>query len=265
MCVSAVAIGVSPHWPLLIAGNRDEFFTRPTRALSTWQTPSGHDIWGGRDELDGGTWLAITPDAKACALVTNLRRGTPEKGLRSRGQLPLLWVQAVLSQRTDAFFAELPLSEYGSFNLICGEPASGRWWYLNNVDGNSPVAVKPGVYGLSNADLDAPWPKSLALKQQLSRALQEETTFENIVQSMQDSLRSVQTAPDDLLPSTGIDTPAERKLSSIFIDWYERAYGTRSSHVLALTADMKPRFWEGTYATQPLPARNRPVSDHSLL
>ena len=35
MCIAYLFLG-DPEWPLLIAANRDEFHTRPTRAAGPW-------------------------------------------------------------------------------------------------------------------------------------------------------------------------------------------------------------------------------------
>jgi uncharacterized protein with NRDE domain len=265
MCVSALAIGVSPHWPLLIAGNRDEFLTRPTQQLGTWRSPAGHAWWGGQDQSDGGTWLAITPQGTACALVTNIRQGQPGRGIRSRGHLPLLWIDAVASSQESSFFETLQAGDYGAFNLICGQPDLGRWWYFNNVDADAPTALTAGVYGLSNARLNSPWPKSERLSQSLGQVLPTAPSWEAVVSSLHPHLIDPTPAPSEHLPDTGVGLQAEQVLSSVFIDWPERQYGTRSSHVVALTPDSKPRFWEATYANQPMPNRNHPVSRQSLL
>ena len=41
MCLIAFAVGQNPHFPLVVAANRDEFFRRPTAAMDWWTTESG--------------------------------------------------------------------------------------------------------------------------------------------------------------------------------------------------------------------------------
>lgn len=73
----------------------------------------------------------------------------------------------------------------------------------------------PGLYGLSNAGLDAQWPKVVALKSRVRDALGD---------------RSV--ATDDALPNTGIPLDRERQLSAAFISMPDERYGTRCSTVV---------------------------------
>jgi uncharacterized protein with NRDE domain len=96
MCLIAFAIQAAPGVPLLLAGNRDEALSRPTLPLHHWTTPRGTPVVGGRDERDGGTWLAATgpgaPHARV-AFLTNVRQGRDTtRWPRSRGELPLMWL-----------------------------------------------------------------------------------------------------------------------------------------------------------------------------
>ena len=49
MCLIAFAVGQNPHFPLVVAANRDEFFRRPTAAMDWWTTESGTRVLAGRD------------------------------------------------------------------------------------------------------------------------------------------------------------------------------------------------------------------------
>ena len=88
MCTLVISRRPGEKWPLLIAANRDEKLNRP------WLPPARHwpdrpDVYGGKDLLKGGTWLAIN-DFGVVAAVLN-REGSlgPKEGLRTRGELPL--------------------------------------------------------------------------------------------------------------------------------------------------------------------------------
>src|SRR3990167_4656739 len=77
--------------PLVVAANRDEWLARPATSCTVLQA-HGPRIIGGKDELAGGTWLAVNQHG-VCAGLTN--RPTPNRApsLRSRGELPLLLTQ----------------------------------------------------------------------------------------------------------------------------------------------------------------------------
>ena len=88
MCLIAFTLGQNPHFPLVLAANRDEVFNRPTRAMDWWRTDDGTRILAGKDLRSNGTWLAITEDGRISA-VTNVREGMTDTAERSRGELPL--------------------------------------------------------------------------------------------------------------------------------------------------------------------------------
>jgi uncharacterized protein with NRDE domain len=263
MCVSALAIGISTQWPLVIAGNRDEFLDRPTLALHEWQTPSGRRVWGGRDEQDGGGWMLMAPDGSAAALVTNVRDAQLKRGERSRGQITLNWIDAVAQGEHEAFWHQHDWHHYGGFNLICGVPRTGQWWYFSNRTERPAREMQPGLYGLSNAELDSPWPKSRNLKSMLGTALSQATP-EELAMVCWPALSNTEHAQDEHLPDTGVGFEIERQLSSVFIDWPSRRYGTRSSHIICLDAQGRTSFQERTYTADSAQARQAHFTLRSL-
>ena len=58
MCLLVLAWRSHPDYPLVLVGNRDEFYTRRTRPASWWG--QAVSLLGGYDEEAGGTWLGIT-------------------------------------------------------------------------------------------------------------------------------------------------------------------------------------------------------------
>src|SRR5574340_128646 len=70
MCLAVIAWHVHPDYPLVLAANRDEFYTRPTRPAAWWGQPVS--LLAGRDEKAGGTWLGVNRYGRF-ALLTNVR------------------------------------------------------------------------------------------------------------------------------------------------------------------------------------------------
>lgn len=254
MCLVAFAIHASTRWPLVIASNRDEYFDRPALPLKRWQTASGNTIISGRDVRAGGTWLGMTPHGRM-ALLTNVRElpaSTDTPALRSRGELALRWLESDMS--AEQFMSQTDGAAYGGFNLVLGDFQRDQWHWLSNrlfrVAGSGSAADRPeavhcycrplqaGVYALSNAALDTPWPKTLALKKAMLSALEGAAQESRPLNTpLWSALASRERAPSDKLPDTGLSVALETALSSAFVDSPERGYGTRCSTLLVATAN----------------------------
>lgn len=229
MCLIAFSLGQSPHFPLVVAANRDEFFKRPTASMDWWTSDNGQDILAGRDLLSGGTWLAVSREGIVSA-VTNVREGTPEAGSRSRGELPLRALQQQPENLSAEFSADA--GEYSGFNLVRLEETDG--WYYSNRDAHPGRHIHRGLYGLSNHLLQTPWPKLLRLRANVGEAVQAAGTDANdLHQSLIQLLQDTTPAPDRMLPDTGVGLETERFLSSPFITGEH--YGTRATTIVTVS------------------------------
>jgi uncharacterized protein with NRDE domain len=223
VCLIAFAWQADARYQLVLAANRDEFRARPSTPLGWWRDHP--EILAGRDDTGGGTWLAVTRFGRFAAL-TNIRNpALPRIGRRSRGELV---VEACLNHPPPA-----DKSAYGGYNLLIGDVASGSLTIDGNHAGQQPQALAAGIYGLSNATLDAPWPKTSAAKEIMQAVLQQDyTDASGLAYSLLSELHRVDVFSDALLPDTGIGLERERALSPLFIDLPE--YGTRTSSVLLI-------------------------------
>jgi uncharacterized protein with NRDE domain len=224
MCLIVFSWRPNHALPLIVAANRDEFYKRPTLPLGRW--PDAPGIVAGRDLQAGGTWMGISESGRFAAL-TNIRApGTPP-GARSRGELPERYLRGKLSP--EAYLTELAghLEYYAGFNLMVGD--EHELWYLNS-HAAVPVKLQPGLYGLSNAALDSPWPKLLRAREAMQSHLDAPDT-----KQLLELLNDPELADDAQLPKTGVPYEWEKRLSSIFITSAD--YGTRASTVLIRHAD----------------------------
>lgn len=152
MCLLVVAFHAHPGYPLIIAANRDEFHSRPTREAHWW--PDFSNILGGRDLLAGGTWLALHRNGRF-ATVTNFRDAEQKPAkLRSRGHLVTGFLEHGLGPQE--YLRTISAADYAGFNLLVADPA--HLGYLSNRGGGMRQ-LGAGIYGLSNATLDTPWEK----------------------------------------------------------------------------------------------------------
>jgi uncharacterized protein with NRDE domain len=132
---------------------------------------------------------------------------------------------------------------YGAFNLVVGDFHARAWYWLGNRDPSAPHgtragtlhqrALADGIYGLSNASLDTPWPKTQQLKAALSESLRAPSDW---LAPLSRALTDAQPVPDRHLPHTGVPVDLERSLSSPFVRMADRAYGTRTSQIVSLQA-----------------------------
>jgi len=224
MCLIVFAWRPGNALPLIVAANRDEFHERPSLPLDYWS--DAPQIAAGRDLQAGGTWMGVTTDGRFAAL-TNIRAPGSPVGERSRGELPERFLRGSQSPRNYLEALSGSLGQYSGFNLLVGD--LDELWYLNSRE-ETPRRLSTGVYGLSNAALDTPWPKLLRARAALESCMgtPERDLLFGI---MSDS----QAAPDDELPATGIAYESEKLLSSAFIS--SANYGTRASTLLMRRAD----------------------------
>ena len=242
MCLIAFSIGASPRWPLVIAANRDEFLNRPTLPLTSWQTSSGRKIISGRDLRAGGTWLGTTPGGRV-AFLTNVREAEPVTAPRSRGELVTRWLEADGDAANFIASLDKKSGAYGGFNLVLGDLQQNAWTWVTNKPVSSRTGwhaqtLASGVYGLSNAALDTPWPKTVQLKRVLAAALAAHANAPDsdaLQAQLWTALASRQRSPCEQVSLSGAAVAMEEALSSVFVDVPEHAYGTRSSTVLVAT------------------------------
>ena len=230
MCLVALAIDENRRFPLVIATNRDEFFERPAARMGWW-TPAegGPEILAGRDLQAGGTWLGLTASGRL-ALVTNVRRPQDaDPDAPSRGGIVPHWLRTEL--RPDQFWMQTSLSGYAPFNLIAADFRRGDCFWASN-DHAIPRRIERGIFGLSNAALDTPWPKVTKLKTRLGEALKTADSVDQLSSLLFTALADREVAPDELLPATGIGRDRERVLSPAFIRTPDNGYGTRCSTIV---------------------------------
>lgn len=237
MCLILVAWRVHPDYPLVVAANRDEFFSRPTAPAAFWR--DAPNLLGGRDLQAGGTWMGVTRDGRFAAL-TNFRDPASQRSdAASRGTLVSEFLQGAQTPAEYLDAVSRRGQDFNGFNLLAGDAASSLAWFSNV--GGQPRELGAGVYGICNHLLDTPWPKVQAAKSALHAALADLPDDSGLFQLLCDD--SVH--PDDSLPRTGVSLEWERLLSAAFVK--APGYGTRSSTVLLVAKDGWAVFDEKTW------------------
>ena len=227
MCLIVFAWKQSADTPLLLAANRDEFFARPALAAAWWE--EAPHVYAGKDLEAGGTWMGINKQGRFAA-VTNIRNGEAKKiGAPSRGKIVADFLCDNINPSSYLQTLTAEAKDYAGFNLILGD-ANDIYWF-SNAEQLTAQRLQPGVYGLSNASLDTPWPKVLKAKTQFEKLIQKSASDQDYFEMLADTTQ----APEHLLPQTGVSLEWERLLSSIHI--HSNDYGTRVSSLIKYHAD----------------------------
>lgn len=224
MCVVAFAVDAHPRWWLLLVGNRDEAYARPSASLARWQDATG--LLAGRDLEVGGTWLGVREPDRV-AVVTNVRDPVAAHDGASRGLLVSDFLRGADPAARHAATLAGTAARYRPFNLLLFDRDGAS--FVSNHPSLRVRAITAGVHGLSNGELDAEWPKvqrACAVLREWIDAGQEDFT------PLLDAFANESIAPDAALPDTGVGIEMERRLSPLFVRGDR--YGTRATTVVAV-------------------------------
>ena len=247
MCLVLLGWRAHPDYRLIVAANRDEFYTRPTESMRWWaERPgrlAGRDV--GAPSGVPGTWLGLVPEAGRFATVTNVRG--PAEGrtdARSRGALLMDFLTEPPAPEKFVRATAADTDDYNGYNLLVSDLET-LWWHSNR-SATTPQELSRGLHGLSNAallgsvdpgrygvhtDTGAPaWPKVRDGLRDLGAVLgsaEPEDYFAVLAD------RTI--APDAELPHTGLPLDRERSVSARFVA--DTWHGTRCSTVLLVRED----------------------------
>ena len=236
MCLVVLAWKVAAGERVALAGNRDEFHARPTAPMDWWGVPP---LLAGRDLSAGGTWLGLDRRGRF-AVITNFRGAATPARAPSRGTLIPRFLTGSRAPAEFLHALALEAGRYAGFSLLLGDEES-LGYFCNSVP-EPPRLLPAGVYGLSNATLDAPWPKLVQSRAALTARLDAAALSpDDLIEAVTDR----RLAADAELPDTGVGLELERRLSPAFIVGAD--YGTRSSTALRLDEQGRGVVLERSY------------------
>ncbi|MEX0904615.1 MAG: NRDE family protein [Balneolaceae bacterium] len=237
MCLIVFSYKTHPVYSLILAANRDELYTRPTRKAQFWdEDPS---ILAGKDLKGGGTWLGVSRSGKIAALTNYRDLKTIKENAPTRGKIVKDFL--ITGDSTESYLQDLSRrgSRYNGFNLIAGTPEN--LFYYNNQD-HVIASIQNGNHAISNAFLDTPWPKTETAIQEFEQTVESSSPGEEELFEM---LRNTKQYPLEELPKTGLPENMEQAVSSIFIK--TPGYGTRCSTIIFVDYHGKLTFLERSY------------------
>jgi uncharacterized protein with NRDE domain len=160
VCLLVVASQVVAGEPLIVGANRDEVLERPSTAVTVLDEGPPR-VLGGRDELSGGTWLAVN-EFGVCAGLTNQPLGdAKDPSKRSRGELPLALARhATASDAVAALVSAFRPSDFNGSWLLVGDRTDLFFVDFTGPREGTAVALPPGIHVLENRALGEASPKA---------------------------------------------------------------------------------------------------------
>jgi uncharacterized protein with NRDE domain len=240
MCLLIALFQVTPDAPLVIGANRDEQYQRPAVALTVLRESAPRTL-GGRDELAGGTWLAVNEHGVVAGL-TNQPVAARDPAKRSRGELPLAFTRYRTAARAVRELAPtLDPAAYNPSWLLVGDRES--LFSVGLASGREPLIeqLPPGLHVLQNTPLHATSPKTSRIESLVARELPSGTppTGDQAAEALAAVLRDhvpAQTAP--VTGPGGRALPPELSAACV----HTSGYGTRSSMIITVPAAGLPQL-----------------------
>lgn len=226
VCLGLLRYDPSAEWPILLTSIRDEFLGRPAAPPDAWWPIAHPGLIGGKDVHAGGTWLAVDPVLRRVAAVyTPGTPTTPESGLRSRGEIPLLALRAAGSGDPQLIVP----SQYEPFSLLVAGVDAVTWSVWKDGDW-TVTQIEPGMHTLNNWGLD--------VVDESARQARWRPRFGDAVPaavSMQGPSRDSWGSWIDLMAHE----PEPEKDDSLFLlrTVKEEGYGTKSASLIAIGPD----------------------------
>jgi uncharacterized protein with NRDE domain len=152
VCLLIALFRTIPELPLLVAANRDELYARPAEPITVLRAQRPR-ILGGRDEVAGGTWLAVNSRGVLAGL-TNQPVASRDATKRSRGELPIAFAAYPDAATAVAeVCGRLDPADYNPCWLLVGD--RDRLFSVDLTGGPRPGVeeLPPGTYVLENAPL----------------------------------------------------------------------------------------------------------------
>lgn len=250
----------SSPFKLVLAMNRDEFFSRPTKpACWNGNLFGGWDCQEGRE---GGTWLACNDQGRIAFLTNIYTGGSINKDAKGRGNLVVDYLQGEESADDYLKRVNQEKSIYNPFNLVLLEPGKDGYtvWRIGRGLPGHTEDYGPshddtiGTFGVSNHPIDSPYKKSEQGVTTLSEIVKSRSTVEDIFQDLGELLLNKnENWPDPQIIKqsavNGVPGPFQSfssLLSSIYVDISSKGYGTRTHTMILVDNEWNLHYRELT-------------------
>jgi uncharacterized protein with NRDE domain len=239
MCLLIAMSGVVADAPLIVAANRDERLERPAVPMTVLRD-HGPRILGGRDELAGGTWLAVNEHGVVAGLTNQPSASGRDPSKRSRGELPLAFAScASAAEAVAAVTTTLNPADYNPCWMLVGDRSS---LFFIGIAGHGEPEIErlgPGLYVLENAPLQPRSAKAGFVTGLIDSALSQQADHgaASTVAALEAVLGSHEPAiPEARTDATGRVWPPEVTAACVHVE----GYGTRSAMTVVVPVSGMP-------------------------
>ena len=231
MCLLIVVAQMHPDIPLIVGANRDELLDRPAQPMTVLREARPR-VLGGRDEVAGGTWLAVN-EAGVVAGLTNRPTKERDPSKRSRGDLPIALARhRSAAAAAEAFGSEVRPSDYNPAWLLVGDRET---IFAIDMTGDDVPLIEPlpaGVHILENRPLGTRSPKVDHVRDLLAGVdrLPEDPLVRHLQAVLGDHEVPAGDDPSAMDASGANQIPAEVRAACV----HTERYGTRWSCVITV-------------------------------
>lgn len=229
MCTLIVLNECIDGYPLIVAGNRDERYDRPSAGPAVFKVGSDDQIIRPHDELKQGTWIGVARDGWFAGL-TNQDDGKHDDKLLSRGKI----VDEVLATGNHSkaawILARLELARYNPFNLVFGRPGA---MFLFRAHPGYDLEFEPlatGVNVISNDCQGSIYQRKVAHAHALACRIDPASGIEQVRAELLTMLSDHSFADEDPFQALCVHADAH-------------AFGTRSTSIITVSSDCAVEYW----------------------
>jgi uncharacterized protein with NRDE domain len=248
VCLLIALFQVVEDAPLIVAANRDELFARPAVTMTVLRE-RGPRVLGGRDELAGGTWLAVNEHGVVAGLTNQPAPRGRDASKRSRGELPLVFTAC--RSAAEAVREVVPLLDPADYNpcwMLVGDRAS--LFSVGLASGRQPAVTQlgPGRHVLENRPFGTPTAKTAQVTAMVARVAGSAgpaAAADALAGVLSDHRPAADPPPAASPPAappapgaTGRVRPPELSAACV----HTPTYGTRSALIITVCADGPPRL-----------------------
>ena len=245
--------GVVAGAPLIVAANRDERMDRPAVPITVLSDHAPR-ILGGRDQLAGGTWLAVNEHGVVAGLTNQPSADGRDPSKLSRGELPIAFARYTsAADAVDELAGHLDPAVYNPCWLLVGDRDTLYFVGISGRPGKAEVEqLGPGLHVLENAPVRPVSAKAALVTRMIGDALPSVlrldgdpavaagaddaagavvAALETILGSHEPAIREPRTGPGGRVRPPALSAPCV----------HADGYGTRSAMTVSVPADRSAR------------------------